>query len=101
MRWADKDGLRIGRAVGGLVLLGTWCGSMAGCRAGLDGPYACESGYASCVTPNACETNVMTDGLHCGSCDQVCGVGATCVEGQCGHLATQVATLPANSTTAI
>jgi hypothetical protein len=72
-------------------------GGAADCRGQFDGPYACETGYASCSTPDGCETNVTTDGAHCGSCGHSCNVGALCSEAQCGRGATPLAPLSANA----
>jgi hypothetical protein len=72
-------------------------GGAADCRGQFDGPYACETGYASCTTPDGCETNVTTDGAHCGSCGHSCNVGALCLESQCGRGATPLAPLSANA----
>ena len=76
---------------------------LASCRAKFDGPYACAPGYASCTsgTNDQCETNVATDGLHCGACGRACPVGAVCSAGTCGPAATMLAQLATGSQTAI
>jgi hypothetical protein len=72
-------------------------GGAAGCRGQFDGPYACEMGYASCTTQDGCETNVTTNGAHCGSCGHSCNVGASCLDAQCGRGATPLAPLSASA----
>jgi hypothetical protein len=95
---------------------GTWTiacvlGSLApACRSAFTGPYDCNPGYASCVSPeqNLCETNTLNDALHCGalpvgeSCADSgsvteCALGASCVDGGCGGGATQLATFTTTS----
>jgi hypothetical protein len=76
---------------------------LGGCRAQFDGPYPCATGYASCVDPqsNQCETNVSTDGLHCGVCGKACPLGATCTAGTCGAPATVLGHLNMGSQTTL
>jgi len=80
------------------------------CRPEFTGPYDCNPGYASCVSPeqNLCETNTRNDALHCGdlpageSCADAgtltqCLLGASCVDGGCGAMATELAALTTTS----
>ena len=71
-----------------LLLLGA-------CKAEFSGPYACETNYASCLSPerNLCETEITTDAAHCGVCGNACDVGATCSDSVCSGGAVQLATL--------
>ncbi len=56
------------------------------CKKGLC-DYECEPGYADCNgnTADGCETNLMANPGHCGSCGNRCDIGAgqPCVEGTC------------------
>lgn len=51
---------------------------------------SCESGFGDCDNDpdNGCETDLVTDPLHCSSCDSVCplfpNAAATCSESLCG-----------------
>jgi hypothetical protein len=49
----------------------------------------CSTGFADCDADpsNGCETNLLADPQHCGSCTQVCAVdsgSAICQDGACG-----------------
>jgi len=92
-----RDWLRVGQS-SDFFLLATLAVA-AGCKPHFTGPYPCESGYASCVNPtaNQCETDLETDGLHCGHCGKVCDVGAACVAGACGPGAQTIAALTSGS----
>ncbi len=94
MRWG-RDGRLVGRSA--RLVLGAALSFVAGCKQKFTGPYPCETGYASCVNAleNSCETNVLADGLNCGSCGKVCAVGATCSDAGCGTGAEQFASLSA------
>ncbi len=75
-----------------------WAGVVAtSCAKNFDGPYDCLPGYASCVNPreNLCETELDDDGLNCGSCGNVCPLGAACSGSACGAAATTLTTIPA------
>jgi len=65
------------------------------CASYFDGPYPCLPGFASCVNPqqNMCESEIDGDALHCGSCDNQCGVGAACTSSTCGTMPTTLTTL--------
>ncbi len=67
----------------------------AGCSGKFEGPYACITGYASCVNPaqDQCETHVTEDSLNCGACGKACGVGASCADSQCSAAAVELAPL--------
>lgn len=45
----------------------------------------CDDDYADCDGPeNGCETSLMSDPLHCGSCNRACDADSqTCVDGDC------------------
>jgi hypothetical protein len=92
-----RDWLRVGRSsdLFSLAILAV----AASCTPHFTGPYPCETGYASCVNPsgNQCETDLETDGLHCGQCGKVCDVGAACVAGACGPGAQTIAPLNSGS----
>jgi hypothetical protein len=87
------DGLVVDRAT--RVLVGAIAMLAGGCKAKFTGPYACETGYASCLNPeqNSCETDTTSDGLNCGGCGTKCAVGAACLDSTCGPAAAQVAAL--------
>jgi hypothetical protein len=59
------------------------------CKAEFTGPFACVTGYASCINPqlNQCETDTQNDAAHCGACEKPCAVGAICSNGACGTAA--------------
>jgi hypothetical protein len=90
-----------GRAVfreGNLVriAIATACAlALCGCKAYFDGPYACETGYASCVNPdrNQCETDITSDAAHCGVCGNPCAVGAMCLDSVCTAGAVKLASV--------
>jgi hypothetical protein len=54
------------------------------CKGEFTGPYPCEPGYDSCINPekNQCETDILNDAAHCGTCNTQCGIGDTCVNGE-------------------
>src|SRR5579863_2879308 len=95
------DGLVVDRSA--RVVVGALEVLAAGCKPKFTGPYACETGYASCVNPsqNSCETDTTSDGLNCGACGKVCPVGAPCIDAGCGQGAKQVANLWAASQVAL
>ena len=68
------------RAVVGLALL-----ALGGCKSEFTGPYPCETGYDSCISPeqNWCETDITGDAAHCGACGHACALGALCVNSSC------------------
>ncbi len=54
----------------------------AACAAG----QVCDSGACICPAENVCSsgcTNKKTDPFNCGTCDNVCEAGHSCVEGEC------------------
>ena len=59
------------------------------CAAGQCAIAQCDPGYATCDTnaANGCETSLLTDPAHCGSCDKACPGGtnadAVCSNGSC------------------
>ncbi|HEY2511616.1 MAG TPA: hypothetical protein VGI39_12195 [Polyangiaceae bacterium] len=57
---------------------------LPGCESTFEGPYPCKSGFASCTTPDACETSIDWDGANCGACGRACATGAACASGVCG-----------------
>jgi hypothetical protein len=73
-----------------------------GCKGKFDGPYPCKDGFASCTTPDSCETDILHDGANCGGCAQPgsplykCDLGAPCLSGACGTAALKIASLPSN-----
>jgi hypothetical protein len=93
-----RDWLRVGQSFAGVLL--TTLVLAASCKPHFTGPYACETGYASCVNPSAdlCETSLLTDGLHCSKCGNVCDLGAACVAGACGPGAQTIAKPTSGST---
>jgi hypothetical protein len=79
-----------------LAATGALAGLAAGCPPSFDGPYPCQSGFASCTNPqeNKCETDVTIDALNCGMCGNACPVGGACMGTACGPTAAlQLATL--------
>ncbi len=57
----------------------------ASCASGMCG-LTCTAGFGNCDgnAANGCETNVQTDGSHCGMCGRACmGSGNTCTAGMC------------------
>lgn len=56
----------------------------ATCDLGFCG-LGCLAGYADCDGDGTCETNLMIDGLHCGSCGTRCDTesGQPCIGGSC------------------
>ena len=69
-----------------------------GCRAEFSGPFACATGFASCLQgQDLCETSITTDGLNCGACGNACPLGATCASGVCGAGVPKIAPLPIGS----
>jgi hypothetical protein len=89
----SRDGLPLGQPSVSCLLAAL--ALAASCKPHFTGPYPCETGYASCVNPeaNQCETDVETDGLNCGQCGKVCALGAPCAAGGCGQGAQTIATL--------
>ena len=43
---------------------------------------ACLFGFG-CPNELGCEFNILTDRLHCGSCDTMCAAAESCQDGQC------------------
>ncbi len=82
-----------------LVIAATCIWALGGCKGEFTGPYACESGYASCVNPqlNQCETEITADAAHCGVCGNACEVGATCTNSICSSGALELASNQAMS----
>ena len=73
---------------------GATCAAMLGCLFALTqckgeftGPYPCEAGYDSCINPdkNQCETDTSNDAAYCGTCNNQCPIGDTCVNGECSR----------------
>lgn len=77
-----------GQATGGQATGGTTSGT--GGAAGGTGGTGCIAGTGDCdMDPsNGCETDLVSDPNHCGSCDTICpgggGVPAICIGGLCG-----------------
>jgi hypothetical protein len=57
-----------------------------GCSDGKCAVGGCDSGFEDCDHryENGCETNLMTNSEHCGSCLNACAAGQTCQLGVCG-----------------
>jgi hypothetical protein len=53
--------------------------SVAACEAG-SCQFTCQSGYEKCT--DGC-VDLDSDGSNCGSCNNACGAGQSCVQGQC------------------
>jgi len=88
-----RRGRRLSRvrfAAAGICLL-----VLGACKAEFSGPYACETGYASCVSPerNQCETEITTDAAHCGVCGNACAIGAVCLNSVCSGGAVKLASI--------
>ena len=68
-----------------LAIAGLSFATLCGCKGEFNGPYPCETGYASCVSPerNFCETDITADAANCGACGNACDVGALCVASNC------------------
>jgi hypothetical protein len=77
--WRPSGPVSRGAARLGAVLIGL----APGCDKEFSGPYPCNAGYASCTTPDQCETNVTADPQHCGSCGVACPMGALCANSAC------------------
>ncbi len=59
--------------------------SSMGCVAGRCVTLACEAGFGDCAPAIAgCESDVMRDPLHCGSCQPCADALASCSAGRCG-----------------
>jgi hypothetical protein len=58
---------------------------VAACQMSTCSIAACAPGFEDCdlVGSTGCEIDLMTDPLHCGSCDKSCPVGAACDMGSC------------------
>jgi hypothetical protein len=55
------------------------CSAEGNCR------FTCLAGWGDCGLDAAgCETNLLTDPAHCGSCWLECADGQTCTDGVCG-----------------
>jgi len=52
-------------------------------------PGSCQTNYADCDNDgtNGCETSLLTDSGHCGSCGRSCDGGAPCTNGMCATVA--------------
>lgn len=77
-------------AVVGICLVAVYA-----CKGEFAGPYACETGFDSCVNPNLnqCETDITADAAHCGACNNTCEVGARCQHSACLAAATELASI--------
>jgi len=88
------------RAVG-WTLVGAALTLVLGCQTDFAGPYPCNTGYASCTTPNSCETSVLDDAQNCGSCGNACPQGALCAMGACTAPPQALATVLDSATLAL
>jgi|GEM_PF-3022652 hypothetical protein len=70
-------------AIGRAVLAAATAALAAGCTQSFDGPYPCTVGFASCSTPDQCETDVTSDPQNCSMCGTACDQGARCENGSC------------------
>ena len=57
-----------------------------GCSAKNCAVGGCDPGYEDCdrMYINGCETNLLTNDKHCGTCGHACPAGQTCQNGACG-----------------
>lgn len=64
-------------------------GTSSGGNGGSSNSFGCNVGWRDCGT--GC-VNPNDNPLHCGGCDQACGPGDVCQDGQCMHIADCTAT---------
>lgn len=55
------------------------------CYSGSCSYLSCNSGFDDCDKDrrNGCEVNLKLDSNHCGTCENICPTGQTCVQGSC------------------
>ncbi len=70
-------------AIGCAVLAAASTALAQGCTPSFDGPYPCTVGFASCSTPDQCETDITSDPQNCSMCGAACDQGARCENGSC------------------
>ena len=63
---------------------GAGASTSSGRRGGAGGAAMCPPDTADCDMNGVCETNLLGDVDHCGTCDNACvGIGASCIAGKC------------------